>query len=352
MTCQGFFTNFCKMIKTHSVIRVKNINEIEIRTCLNQSRYVVITRCKHTCVYFILLKIHIATKELFMPGMRNVISTLTDNGEEVMGPEILLWHYPENNIMNGSLLTVESNHFCVLKSRGAILNVYETGQYPVETPQRPLIGSFQQAFYGGQSPWQYEALFVARAKSVAKAQGMALSSELAELVYDVDYYVHVETKEDAVKLVTHMPYSGHLLTTDAVNNYAAPAVEQAINQLVQVTPLERVNEKIHEITELVRGRLQDFLAIYGITLNDVKVLMRPSDERMRELISLRAFGLSELDAVRYYVALKMAERGLVSAPNVAVGQPFNYGITGFAVMPGLDSGAGAQAAPAEQAHPA
>ena len=62
--------------------------------------------------------------------------------------------------MNGSLLTVESNHFCVLKSRGAILNVYETGQYQVDTPQRPLIGSMQQAFYGGQSPWQDEALFV------------------------------------------------------------------------------------------------------------------------------------------------------------------------------------------------
>lgn len=27
------------------------------------------------------------------------------------------------------LLAVESGHFCVLKSRGAILNVYETGQY-------------------------------------------------------------------------------------------------------------------------------------------------------------------------------------------------------------------------------
>src|SRR6266513_4608347 len=105
-----------------------------------------------------------------MAGIRNVISTLTPEGEEIMGPEILMWHYPDNSIMNGSLLTVESNHFCVLKSRGAILNVYETGQYPVETPQRPLIGSFQQAFYGGQSPWPYEALFVARDKSVAKAQ--------------------------------------------------------------------------------------------------------------------------------------------------------------------------------------
>jgi hypothetical protein len=114
-----------------------------------------------------------------------------------------------------------------------------------------------------------------------------------------------------------------------------------------VTPLEQVNEKIHDITELVRGHLQDFLAIYGITLNDVKVLIRPSDERMRELISLRAFGLSEMDAVRYYVAMKMAERGLVSAPNIAVGQPFNIGLTGLAPvgLPGLD-GAARGSAPA------
>jgi len=259
--------------------------------------------------------------------LRSVVSTLNADGTEVMGPGILMYHYPGNDIMNGSLLTVESNHFCVLKSRGAVLYVYETGQYPVQTPQRPLLGTIQQSFYGGQSPWQYEALFVSRAKSVAKAQGVALSRELAELVYDVDYYVHVDTKEDAVKLVTHMPYHGHLLTTDAMNAYAGPVVEQAINQLVQVTPLERVNERIHDITELVRGHLQDFLSIYGITLNDVKVLVRPRDERMRELISLRAFGLSELDAVRYYVALKMAEAGLVTAPNMAVGEPYNVGIT-------------------------
>jgi membrane protease subunit (stomatin/prohibitin family) len=274
-------------------------------------------------------------------AVRNVISTLNHDGTEVMGPGILMYHYPGADIMNGSLLTVESNHFCVLKSRGAILNVYETGQYPVETPQRPLIGNFQQAFYGGQSPWQYEALFVSRAKSVVKAQGVALSRELAELVYDVDYYVHIDSKEDAVKLVTHMPYSGHVLTTENLNLYAGPVVEQSINQLVQVTPLEQVNEHIHDITELVRGHLQDFLGIYGVTLNDVKVLMRPRDERMRELISLRAFGLSEIDAVRYYVAMKMAERGLVSAPNMAVGEPFNVGFTGapFGAMAGQPNGA-------------
>jgi membrane protease subunit (stomatin/prohibitin family) len=281
-------------------------------------------------------------------AIRNVVSTLNPDGTEIMGPGVLMYHYPGNDIMNGSLLTVESNHFCVLKSRGAILNVYETGQYPVETPQRPLIGSMQQAFYGGQSPWQYEALFVSRAKSVVKAEGLALSRELAEMVYDVDYYVHVDSPQDAVKLVTHMPYAGHVLTVDALNKYAGPVVEQSVNQLVQLTPLEQVNERIHDITEMVRGHLQDFLAIYGIMLNDVKVLIRPKDERMRELISLRAFGLSELDAVRYYVAMKMAERGLVSAPNMAVGLPFNIGLTG--ALPAGVSGMGVPGAANGNSH--
>ena len=258
-----------------------------------------------------------------MPGVRSVISTLTDNGEEVMGPEILLWHYPNNDIVNGSLLTVESNHFCVLKSRGAILNVYETGQYPVQTPDRPLFGNMQQAFYGGQSPWQYEALYINRAKLVLKTSGMALSREMAEMVYSVDYYIHVETREAAVQLVQHMPYRGHALTIQEVNGYAGPVIEQAVNQLVQITPLESVNEKIHDLSQIVFQHLQQFLATYGISLDTVKVLVFPRDERMKALISLKAFGLSELDAVRYYTAMLMAERGIVSAPNMAIGQPFN-----------------------------
>ena len=258
-----------------------------------------------------------------MAGIRNVISTLTESGEEVMGPEILLWHYPDQSIMNGSLLTVESNQFCVLKSRGAILNVYETGQYPVQTPDRVLFGSIQQAFYGGQSPWQYEALYINRAKLVLKTNGMALSREMAEMVYSVDYYIHVETRENAVRLVQHMPYRGHALTTQDVNNYAGPVIEQAVNQLAQVTPLESVNERIHDLSQLVHEHLQQFLAIYGMTLDTVKVLIFPRDERMKALISLKAFGLKEIEAVRYYTAMLMAERGVVSAPNMAIGESFN-----------------------------
>ncbi len=284
-----------------------------------------------------------------MAGIRNVISTLMDNGEEVMGPDILLWHYPNNDILNGSLLTVESNHFCVLKSRGAILQVYETGQYTVTTPDRPLFGSMQQAFYGGQSPWQYEALYINRAKLVLKTSGMALSREMAEMVYSVDYYIHVETREAAMRLVQHMPYRGHALTTQEINAYAGPVIEQAVNQLVQITPLEAVNEKIHDLSQIVFQHLQQFLADYGIALNTVKVLVFPRDERMKALISLKAFGLSEIEAVRYYTAMLMAERGIVSAPNMAIGQPFS--ISGVQAITSTDRYTMPSSAPAATAQP-
>ncbi len=263
----------------------------------------------------------------------HVISTLATDGSEVMGPDILLWHYPRNDIVSGTLLTVESNHFCVLKSRGAIIYIYETGQYPVVTPEKPLFGTFQRAFYDGQSPWQYEALYINRAKLVVKTTGLALSREMAEMQYDVDYYIHVNSQQDAMRLVQHMPYRGHQLTTAEVNVYAGPVVEQAVNQVIQVTPLESVNEKIHDLTQVVFQHLQAFLTGYGITLDTVKVLVFPRDERMRSLIALKAFGLSEVEAVRYYTAMLMAQHGILSAPNMAVGQPFNIG-TGTPIISG------------------
>lgn len=258
-------------------------------------------------------------------GMAKVITTLNNNGVDVMGPRVLGYKYPDSTIVSGSLLTVESNHFAVLKSRGAVLKVYTNGQFQITTPDKPLVGSLMTGFFGGTSPWQYEIIYINRAKLIVSATGVATSLEMAEMSYTVDFYIHVDNEQDAVKLITHMPFAGEAILSDEVAMYAKPVIEQSINQIVQVTPMEKINEHIHDITELLKNHLGDFLDQYGIHLNDVKVLITPKDERMRELISLRAIGLTPLEAVRYYTALEMAKRGLVSAPNMAIGAPFNVG---------------------------
>jgi hypothetical protein len=156
---------------------------------------------------------------------------------------------------------------------------------------------------------------------------------MAEMAYQVDYYIHIDTKEAALDLITHLPFNGNFIDTQEVADYAGPAIEQAINQIVQVTKMENINEHINEIRESVKTHLSDFLRTFGIMLNDLKVLIVPKDERMRELISLQAIGLSPIEAVRYYLALRMAEKGLVSAPNAAAGLPFQIGAPATGIYP-------------------
>src|SRR6202167_2307631 len=256
---------------------------------------------------------------------RQVITSILPDGTDMLGTKSLAVKIADESIVSGSLLTVESNHFCVLKSRGAVLNIYETGQYALTTPDKPLLGSIAQGFFGGSSPWVYEVIYVNRSKLLIRSEGVATSEEMAEMAYQVDYYIHVDTKQAALDLITHLPFNGHVIDTREVSDYAGPAIEQAINQVVQVTKLEHINERISELREGVKAHLADFLRTYGIMLNDLKILVLPKDERMRELISLQALGLTPIEAVRYYLALKMAEKGLVSAPNAAVGLPFQIG---------------------------
>ncbi|WP_206240929.1 SPFH domain-containing protein [Novosphingobium terrae] len=256
---------------------------------------------------------------------RQVITTLQSDGSDVLGTRTLAYKIADDSIVSGSLLTVESNHFCVLKSRGAVLDVYETGQYAIETPDKPLIGTLAKGFFGGSSPWVYEVIYINRSKLLVRNSGIATSAEMAEVSYVVDYYIHIDSKQEALDLITHMPFAGTVIDTNEVADYAGPAIEQAINQIVQVTKLENINEHIGEVREAVKGHLAEFLKVYGIMLNDLKVLILPRDERMRELISLQALGLSPIEAVRYYLALKMADKGLVSAPNAAAGLPFHIG---------------------------
>lgn len=262
---------------------------------------------------------------------RQVITSLQRDGTDALGTRTVAMKIVDESIVSGSLLTVESNHFCILKSRGAVLNVYETGQYALQTPDKPLVGSVVQGFFGGSSPWVYEVIYINRSKLLVRNEGVATSAEMAEMSYVVDYYIHIDSKEEALDLITHMPFAGSVIDTKEIADYAGPAIEQAINQIIQITKMENVNERISDVREAVKAHLTDFLKVYGIMLNDLKVLIMPRDERMRELISLQAIGLSPIEAVRYYLALRMADKGLVSAPNAAAGVPFQIGgqPTGF-----------------------
>src|ERR1700729_905707 len=142
---------------------------------------------------------------------RQVITSILPDGTDMLGTKSLAVKLMDESIVSGSLLTVESNHFCVLKSRGAVLTVYETGQYALTTPEKPLVGSIVQGFFGGNSPWVYEVIYINRSKLLVSNRGIATSAEMAEVSYQVDYYIHIDTKEAALDLIPHLPFNGQVI---------------------------------------------------------------------------------------------------------------------------------------------
>ncbi len=153
---------------------------------------------------------------------RQVITSLNRDGSNLLGTRRLAIRIADESIVSGSLLTVESNEFCVLKARGAVLNVYETGQYALTTPDKPLLGSIAAGFFGGNSPWVYEVIYINRSKLLIRSQGMATSAEMAEMAYQVDYYIHIDTREAALELITHLPFNGNVIDSKEVADYAGP----------------------------------------------------------------------------------------------------------------------------------
>ncbi|MBE7210769.1 MAG: SPFH domain-containing protein, partial [Gluconacetobacter diazotrophicus] len=127
-----------------------------------------------------------------MPITRQVITALNRDGTDMLGTRNVAIKLVDDSIVSGSLLTVEASHFCILKSRGVVLQVYETGQHTLLTPDKPIVGSVVQGFFGGASPWVYEVIYVNRAKLLVRSSGIATSAEMAEVAYQADYYIHVD----------------------------------------------------------------------------------------------------------------------------------------------------------------
>lgn len=276
-------------------------------------------------------------------ALRNVVSSLNvSDGKEQIGPDVLVWKYPGKDILKDSLLTVEPGTLCVLRSRGAVLNVYSPGQHILATPDVFLLGNvYKDIFYDGQSPWQFEVLYVNCMPIHIEVTGNAVRWS-NQFVYRLDYYVQVQSPADALRLTTTLPYLGNL-NRNEVNEYAEPVVAKAVNRyLDSKTSIEDMDKTYDAWETAVLPMLGPFLQKFGLTLLEgmVEIVPRvdsdPVTSRMRQIMALIGAGLTPDQAVQAYMAMVMAEKGVITAPNMATGHP--YIING--VLPGINPSTG------------
>jgi membrane protease subunit (stomatin/prohibitin family) len=75
----------------------------------------------------------------------------------------LVWRFPrsQNEIKNGAQLIVRPGQAAVFVNQGEIADIFEPGQYTLETKNLPLLSTLQGWKYGFNSPFRCEVYFVA-----------------------------------------------------------------------------------------------------------------------------------------------------------------------------------------------
>ena len=182
-----------------------------------------------------------------------------------------MWQDPKDTLVQGSRLNVGSSQFCVLRVYGStILEVYEAGEHIIHADDF-LLSMTQLAFSGEPIPCECEALYINRAPLVVTVSGSILRSRMLEIDYRIDYSIRIVAPDDAVQFIQHMPHGSQTISTQDMSTYTEQIIREAVGQLVQFTPLEQINGKVQELSQVVHQRLQKFLSTYGITLEAVNV---------------------------------------------------------------------------------
>src|SRR3954470_2898069 len=74
----------------------------------------------------------------------------------------LVWRFPryQNEIKNGAQLVVRPGQVAVFVNQGRIADVFDPGQYKLETKTLPLLSTIMGWKYGFNSPFKAEVYFI------------------------------------------------------------------------------------------------------------------------------------------------------------------------------------------------
>jgi membrane protease subunit (stomatin/prohibitin family) len=81
--------------------------------------------------------------------VRQVVRSLQEDGRDTLSPGVMIWRDHNVDIQNRSILIVESNEKCVVRTQGLITDVYGAGSTNLNSPNSGVYSTFKRLNYGG-----------------------------------------------------------------------------------------------------------------------------------------------------------------------------------------------------------
>lgn len=274
----------------------------------------------------------ITSEKIKKDGLASVIKYEGDN-------ETFVWKHPIEDFNYGSQLIVHESQEAVFFRDGQALDLFGAGRYTLETQQLPIMEKLYQLTTDTEGTFHSEVYYV----NLATIMGVKWGTDSKVRMFDPASGLHVElgacgdfnirvinSRKLLVKLVGTTGtlkqeqivgmgdgkgfFRGMIMTQ--VKSYLAQAIKACNINILEV------DERLIELSEELRTKLNEFLQEYGLEISEFFVtrVMTPDDDpnfrRMKEQYA-EQYLLVRQEQIRKREAEAAAERKAVEATTAA-----------------------------------
>ena len=299
---------------------------VRLRTAKGASSYICPV-CDHVNDVAERLK----SEEIQRDGLASIIKYEGDN-------ETLVWKHPIEDFNLGSQLIVHESQEAIFFRDGQALDLFGPGRYTLETQQLPILERLYQLPTDTEGTFHSEVYFVNRTTQMGIKWGTDSKVRLfdpmtgmhIELGASGEFSIRVtnsrklllkligttgELKQDAILGGSGKGLFRSLVMTQVKSYLAAAIRENGINVL-------EIDERLLELSDALRGRINSRLAEYGLEMPEffVSRVVTPDDDpnfrKMKEQFAEQYLGVRQ-EQIRKNIAAAEAERKAVEAQTAA-----------------------------------
>lgn len=272
------------------------------------------------------------TEEIKKDGLASVIKYEGDN-------ETLVWKHPIEDFNFGSQLIVHESQEAIFFRDGQALDLFGAGRYTLETQQLPLLEKVYHLPSDTEGTFHSEVYYV----NLATQMGIKWGTDSKVRLFDPASGLHIElgaSGEFSVRVIDSrrlllkvVGTTGGLAQSDIMGGgsgkgfFRAMVMTQVKSYLAQairesgISVLE-IDERLMELSEALRVKLNVRLAEYGLTLPEffVSRVVTPDDDpnfrRMKQQFAEQYLNVRQ-EQIRKNIAVAEAERKAVEAQTAA-----------------------------------
>jgi membrane protease subunit (stomatin/prohibitin family) len=185
-----------------------------------------------------------------------------------VGPEDIVWRYPNEEITWGSQLIVHEYEVAVFFRDGKAYDTFGPGRHTLTTLNLPLITGFLTRIAGyGEKPFKSTVIFVSTKAFAGKFGTSAQTTELAPLKVFGAFWFKIENSQ---LFVNEVVGGQNAYTSADVNDFLRGFLNEKIIDELSHYDLVTVFTRLDETSMIVKNSLIDYFKRLGVELTDLR----------------------------------------------------------------------------------